>query len=68
MSIRVGELGKSVCLDHEDTLTHYYGEEMNTAPVQGRIVSVDVLRGFDMFWITGGTSFVLSITFYRGSD
>ena len=27
----------------------------------GRIVSVDVLRGFDMFWITGGAGFFLAI-------
>ena len=23
-------------------------------PVSGRIASLDALRGFDMFWITGG--------------
>lgn len=28
---------------------------------RGRIVSVDVLRGFDMFWITGGEGFFLAI-------
>lgn len=30
-------------------------------PTGGRIVSVDVLRGFDMFWITGGAGFFLGI-------
>ena len=30
-------------------------------PVKGRIVSVDVLRGFDMFWITGGAGFFIAI-------
>jgi len=28
---------------------------------KGRIVSVDVLRGFDMFWITGGAGFFLAV-------
>jgi len=27
----------------------------------GRMLSVDVLRGFDMFWITGGTGFMLGV-------
>lgn len=30
-------------------------------PGSGRIVSVDALRGFDMFWIVGGGSFVQAI-------
>jgi len=30
-------------------------------PVRGRIVSVDVLRGFDMFWIVGGAGFFIGI-------
>ena len=31
------------------------------APVDQRILSVDALRGFDMFWIVGGSGFVASI-------
>jgi predicted acyltransferase len=31
------------------------------APASLRFVSVDALRGFDMFWIVGGTPFVASI-------
>lgn len=31
------------------------------SPVKERILSVDVLRGFDMFWIVGGTGFFLSL-------
>ena len=27
----------------------------------GRIVSIDALRGFDMFWITGGSSLLLEL-------
>ncbi len=30
------------------------------SPSQGRIMSVDVLRGFDMFWIIGGKGFFLA--------
>jgi len=30
-------------------------------PVKGRIVSVDVLRGFDMFWIVGGGGLFVSL-------
>jgi len=30
-------------------------------PQSGRIVSIDVLRGFDMFWIVGGSGFVAGI-------
>ena len=32
-------------------------EQPSVEPVKGRIVSVDVLRGFDMFWIVGGSAF-----------
>ncbi len=28
---------------------------------QERILSVDVLRGFDMFWLIGGTGLALAI-------
>jgi predicted acyltransferase len=34
------------------------GTESRTAPAQ-RIMSVDALRGFDMFWIAGGGPFVM---------
>jgi len=34
--------------------------ETKGAP-SGRIVSIDALRGFDMFWITGGAAFFLSL-------
>jgi predicted acyltransferase len=30
-------------------------------PVKDRLVSVDVLRGFDMFWIVGGSGFFLAL-------
>ncbi|NOY57438.1 MAG: DUF5009 domain-containing protein [Calditrichaeota bacterium] len=36
-------------------------EVQSIEPVKGRIVSVDVLRGFDMFWITGGAGFFIAI-------
>lgn len=29
-----------------------------------RILSIDILRGFDMFWITGGTEFVYSLFYF----
>lgn len=32
---------------------------MTTSPPPGRIVSIDALRGFDMFWITGGREILL---------
>ncbi len=32
-------------------------ETASIEPIPGRIVSVDVLRGFDMFWIVGGAGF-----------
>ncbi len=36
-------------------------ETKSIEPVKGRIVSVDVLRGFDMFWIVGGAGFFMAI-------
>ena len=36
-------------------------QEQSIEPVKGRIVSVDVLRGFDMFWITGGAGFFIAL-------
>lgn len=33
----------------------------STASTGGRIVSVDALRGFDMFWIIGGRSVVIAV-------
>lgn len=37
------------------------GSEETTACVNQRILSVDALRGFDMFWIIGGSAFARSI-------
>jgi len=31
------------------------------APRTGRLVSLDALRGFDMFWITGGTAILMGL-------
>ena len=33
----------------------------SVAPPRGRIVSVDAIRGFDMFWIGGGQQTVLAL-------
>jgi predicted acyltransferase len=33
----------------------------NIEPVKERVLSVDVLRGFDMFWIVGGSGFFLAL-------
>jgi len=35
---------------------HVGGTVPNVAPLRGRLVSLDALRGFDMFWIIGGTA------------
>ena len=35
--------------------------EQDQKPAMGRIASVDVLRGFDMFWIVGGSGFFAAI-------
>jgi predicted acyltransferase len=32
-----------------------------TSPRTERLVSLDALRGFDMFWITGGTAILLGL-------
>lgn len=34
----------------------------------GRVVSVDVLRGFDMFWLVGGTGFGIAIARLLGGN
>jgi len=34
--------------------------ETKGAP-SGRVVSIDALRGFDMFWIAGGATFFLRL-------
>ena len=34
----------------------------------GRLVSIDVLRGFDMFWIIGGSALVRAVCQWIGSD
>lgn len=39
----------------------------NTNPAPERIVSVDVLRGFDMFWLVGGAGLALGIGRLLGS-
>jgi predicted acyltransferase len=36
-------------------------EPTSIEPIPGRIVSVDVLRGFDMFWIVGGKGFFVAL-------
>ena len=36
-------------------------ETKSIEPIKERILSVDVLRGFDMFWIVGGTGFFAAI-------
>jgi predicted acyltransferase len=33
----------------------------NLPPRTGRLVSLDALRGFDMFWITGGTAILMGL-------
>ncbi len=33
----------------------------NSPPIQGRILSVDALRGFDMLWITGGATIFITL-------
>lgn len=35
--------------------------QQSIEPIKERLVSVDVLRGFDMFWITGGAGLFLGI-------
>ena len=35
--------------------------------VQGRILSIDALRGFDMFWITGGDAFFITLFTFFGT-
>ncbi|MBN1349867.1 DUF5009 domain-containing protein [candidate division KSB1 bacterium] len=39
-----------------------------SVPSEGRIVSIDVLRGFDMFWIVGGTGFIAGIVKLFGQN
>jgi predicted acyltransferase len=36
-------------------------KERTEVPVRGRLASLDALRGFDMFWITGGEELVHSL-------
>ena len=33
-----------------------------------RLVSLDVMRGFDMFWISGGGEFLVALLAYLGCD
>jgi predicted acyltransferase len=37
------------------------------SPPKERILSVDALRGFDMFWIVGGNDFVIALLAFCGS-
>ena len=41
-------------------------ETASIEPIPGRIVSVDVLRGFDMFWIVGGEGFFAALFKFFG--
>jgi predicted acyltransferase len=42
--------------------------EPTVAPDSQRIVSIDALRGFDMFWIVGGTSLVSTLLPFCGES
>ena len=37
-------------------------------PSSPRLVSLDVMRGFDMFWISGGGEFLVALLAYLGCD
>jgi len=37
------------------------GQQTQTTPVRERIASIDALRGFDMFWISGGEELIHSL-------
>ncbi len=41
-------------------------ESKETAVVSGRLVSLDALRGFDMFWIGGGASIISALAVLTG--
>jgi predicted acyltransferase len=43
-------------------------KEPGAAPPSQRILSVDVLRGFDMFWIVGGEAFVAALLQFCGGS
>jgi hypothetical protein len=53
--------------DHfgEDRLQEPLGET-SPAPANRRILSVDVLRGFDMFWIVVGGVFIVALLPFCG--
>lgn len=40
---------------------------MSSTPSNGRIRSIDALRGFDMFWISGGDAFFISLFAFFGT-
>jgi len=42
-------------------------KSLNTDP-QKRLLSLDALRGFDMFWITGGSALFFAISVLTGTD
>ena len=39
-----------------------------TPPPSGRLMSIDALRGFDMFWIIGGDAFARALTVWTGTE
>ena len=41
-------------------------EEKNSTPKQQRLLSLDALRGFDMFWITGGQRIIHALAILTG--
>ncbi len=55
-NVRVSELSSET--SNQMGSTHAISQP---PPATGRIVSVDALRGFDMFWIIGGRAVVLSL-------
>jgi len=41
--------------------------KVSSAPVKGRLLSLDALRGFDMLWITGGGSLIAVLAEWSGT-
>jgi len=48
-------------LSHEPSVSATTDSVPKAAPGSGRVVSIDALRGFDMFWIIGGRGVFLAI-------
>ena len=40
--------------------------EFNVPPKSQRLISLDALRGFDMFWITGGQKIIFASAANKG--